>query len=64
MALSLVNVAHGYSFIELKKERTPDGVGHRMGFWKAEEYQKFAYPTSKVVLQGVLPEMHTYSQNN
>ena len=30
----------------------------RMGFWKAEEFQKFAYPISEVVLGGLLPDQH------
>ena len=29
-----------------------------MGFWKAEEFQKFVFPASEVVLQDILPERH------
>lgn len=29
-----------------------------MGFWKAEEFQKFGYPISKVGLGGLLPDEH------
>lgn len=29
---------------------------NRMGFWKAEDFQKFAYPASECVLGGVLPD--------
>lgn len=30
----------------------------RMGFWKAEEFQKFAYPISEVLLGGLLTNEH------
>ena len=30
----------------------------RIGFWKAEEFQKFAFPISEVVLGGLLSEEH------
>ena len=30
-----------------------------MGYWKAEEYQKFTYPASEYVLAEILPE-HNY----
>ena len=30
----------------------------RMGFWKAEEFQKFPYPISEVLLGGLLPDEH------
>jgi len=46
------------SFIELKDGRVPEGISRRMGFWKAEEIQKFCYPASEVVLGGVLPDSH------
>ena len=29
-----------------------------MGFWKAEEIQKFCFPASEVVFGGVLPDSH------
>ena len=29
---------------------------HRLGFWKAEELQKFAFPASECVLGGLLPD--------
>ena len=28
---------------------------HRLGYWKAEDFQKFAFPASEFVLGGVLP---------
>ncbi len=43
-------------FIELKDGRIPAGIANRLGFWKAEEYQKFAYPASEYVLGGILPD--------
>ena len=42
--------------IELKSGRIPDGVTKRLGFWKAEEYQKFTYPASEYVLGGLIPD--------
>ncbi|KXJ21525.1 RNA-directed DNA polymerase from mobile element jockey [Exaiptasia diaphana] len=30
------------------------GIASRLGFWKAEEYQKFAYPVSECILAGQL----------
>ena len=42
--------------IELKSGRIPDGINRRMGFWKAEEYQKFTFPASELILDGVIPE--------
>lgn len=32
------------------------GFDTRRGHWKAEEYKKFAFPSSEVVLDGLLPE--------
>lgn len=32
-----------------------------MGFWKAEEYQKFTYPASEYVLGGVIPERNYHT---
>ena len=53
---------HVYSYIyatyiltELKSGRIPDGI-RRMGFWKAEEYQKFTFPASEFTLKGIIPE--------
>lgn len=34
----------------------PDNVTKRLGFWRAEKYQKFAYPASEYVLGGKLPD--------
>ena len=42
--------------IELKSGRIPDGINRRMGFWKAEEYQKFTFPASELILDGAIPE--------
>lgn len=36
--------------------RQPVGFDTRRGHWKAEEYKKFAFPSSEVVLDGLLPE--------
>jgi len=42
--------------IEMKDGRLPEGITRRLGFWKAEEIQKFAYPASEVVFGGIIPE--------
>ncbi|XP_019864427.1 PREDICTED: uncharacterized protein LOC109593768 [Amphimedon queenslandica] len=44
--------------LELKNGCIPDGITKRLGFWKAEEYQKFAFPASEYVLGGKLPDEH------
>ena len=31
-------------------------IEHRLGFWKVEELQKFAFPSSECVLGGLLPD--------
>jgi len=46
--------------IELKNGRIPEGIDHRMVYWKAEDYRKFTYPASECVL-GVLPEQHYHA---
>ncbi len=45
-----------YIPIELKNGRVPEGITRRMGFWKAEEYQKFTFPASELVFGGILPD--------
>ena len=45
-------------FSELKDGRIPEGVTKRIGYWKAEEFQKFAYPVSEYVIGDLLPEVH------
>ena len=40
----------------MKSGRVPQGLTHRLGFWKAEELQKFAFPASECVLGGLLPD--------
>lgn len=30
----------------------------RIGYWKAEEFQKFAFPISEIILGGLIPEEH------
>lgn len=42
--------------VELKSGRIPAGISHRMGYWKAEEFQKFAFPASECVLGGIIPD--------
>ena len=51
-------VYYSYIFLELKDGRIPQGITQRMGYWKAEEYLKFTFPTSEHILDGVLPEQH------
>ena len=39
---------------ELKDGRIPHGLSSRLGYWKTEEFQKFSYPASEVLLAGLL----------
>lgn len=45
-------------YIELKSGRVPGEVRQRLGNWKAEDLQKFTYPISEYVLDGLLPDEH------
>lgn len=53
-------VLTGYNYFnrnflsELKDGRTPNGLANRLCYWKAEEYQKFSYPASEVLLSHLL----------
>ena len=49
------------NFVELKDGRVPQGVTKRIGYWKAEEYQKFTYPASEYVLGGLLPDSYYHA---
>ena len=40
----------------MKDGRLAGGTSTRIGFWKAEEIQKFAYPPSQLVFGGVLSD--------
>ena len=42
--------------IGMKDGRLPEGASTRIGFWKAEEIQKFAYPPSQLVFGDVLSD--------
>lgn len=53
---------HTLFFTELKGGRTPQGVTKLIGYWKAEEYQKFAYPVSECVLGGLLPDSYYHAR--
>lgn len=35
----------------------PHGLSSRLGYWKTEEFQKFSYPASEVILAGLLEPM-------
>ena len=35
---------------ELKSGGVPHGITHRLGYWKAEEMRKFAFPASEYVV--------------
>jgi len=39
----------------------PEGIHRRLGYWKAEEYQKFTFPASEYVLGGILPEQYYHT---
>ena len=40
---------------EMRASRYPSGLTARLGYWKAEDYQKFAFPASEVILSEQLP---------
>ena len=42
----------------MRDGRIPEGVTKRVGYWKAEEFKKFAFPASEYILRGLLPEVH------
>ena len=42
--------------LELKDGRIPEGISHQLGFWKAEEIQKFAYPASELIFGIILSD--------
>ena len=44
--------------VELKSGRVPEGITQRLGHWKAEDLQKFVYPISEYILDGLLPDEH------
>lgn len=44
--------------IELKSGRVPEQVIQRLGLWKAEDLQKFTFPVSEYILEGLLPDKH------
>ena len=44
--------------LELRDGRIPEGITKRIGYWKAEDFQKFTYPASEYVLGGLLPDEH------
>lgn len=54
----LVHVFLIINLYRVENGRIPDGIAKRLGFWKAEEYQKFAFPASEYVLGGKLPDEH------
>ena len=45
--VAYVDIKH---IAELKDGRIPHGLTHRLGYWKAEELQKFTFPASECVL--------------
>ena len=42
---------------ELRDGRIPDGSSSRINHWKTDEFQKFCYPTSELILAGLLQPM-------
>lgn len=43
--------------LELKDGRIPQGLSSWLGYWKTEEFQKFSYPVSELLLAGLLEPM-------
>ena len=40
---------------EMRASRCPNGITSRLGYWKAEDYQKFCFPASEVILYDQMP---------
>ena len=40
---------------EMRASRCPSGITSRLGYWKAEDYQKFCFPASEVILYDQMP---------
>ena len=47
--------------IELKSGRVSTNVMQRLGYWKAEDLQKFTYPASEFILGGLIPDEHYHA---
>ena len=41
---------------EIKDGRVALNVTKHIGYWKADEFQKLAYPASEFVIGGLLPD--------
>ena len=39
----------------MRASRFPSGITSRLGYWKAEDYQKFCFPASEVILSDQMP---------
>jgi len=39
---------------EFKTSRIPKGIEKRLGYWKADDFNKFAFPASEIVFNGLL----------
>ena len=40
---------------EMRASRCPSGITPQLGYWKAEDYQKFCFPASEVILYDQIP---------
>ena len=40
---------------EMRASKYPSGIMSRLGYWKAEDYQKFCFPASEVILYDQMP---------
>ena len=40
---------------EIRASRYPSGITTRLGYWKAEDYQKFCFPASEVIFNDLMP---------
>lgn len=57
IAISYITANANAYLTELKDG---EGFTHRMGYWKAEEYQRFCYPASEYVIGDILVENEFY----
>ena len=57
MLMLLSDVSCFCTQTELRDGRIPGGLSSRINHWKTEEFQKFCYPASELILAGLLQPM-------
>ena len=46
---------------EMRASRYPSGITTRLSYWKAEDYQKFCFPASKVIFNDLMRRLMNFS---